>query len=501
VEVIVLALATGGGPGGPPRECGVEEGLSRACRREEALEVARRAGVEARLEMPGLSMEGDAWWGPGVDAWPLGSLIDWGPVPVAYPGSPGEVERLVEEAARMGACLAARGGGSGVLGAVRSRCCLIVDLSRLDWVAVSPERMVVEAGAGASLWRVEEEAGRYGLTTGLEPQSIRVASVGGLVATLGSGALTPGVGNVEDVLVWVEAVVPGLGRVRLGGPGAPRGFQPLAGPQHLLGQEGGLAVITGVGLRLRKAPRYRSGATFRLPGVPEALEAARRLVQWSPPALLRVLDEQEAGVMYGVYETLLLVEYVDDEGPRVPEALLGKAESVVAQLGGSRTRDVIEEWRRNRYDYMGWVRRLYEAGLWFDTIDTQAPWPVLPSLHKDLHQALAGVPGVMAVFSHISHFYTNGGSLYTTIIVERDPQALARAWRAAMQAVMRHEASVTHHHGVGLQKLYWYAKQWPDSLRVYCRLKQALDPEGTLWAPAWPACRCLESEPSEREDR
>jgi len=424
-----------------------------------------------------------------VDAWPLGSLVEWPQVPVAYPSSPEEVERVVEWAREEGVCLVARGGGSGVLGAVRARCCLVLDLSGLDGVLVDPDRMVVRAGAGARLWRVEEEAQRHGLTTGLEPQSIRVASVGGLVSTLGSGALTPGYGNVEDALVWVEAVVPGLGRVRLGGPGAPRGFQPLAGPQHLLGPEGGLAVVTEVGLRLRRAPRYRVGATFRLPGVPEALEAARRLVQWSPPALLRVLDEQEAGVLYGVYETLVLVEYVDDEDPGVPEALLAKAGKIMAGLGGSRTRDVIEEWRRNRYEYMGWVRRLYEAGLWFDTVDTQAPWPVLPRLHREIHEAIAGVPGVMAVFSHISHFYTNGGSLYTTVVMERDPRVAGQVWRRAMETVLRHEASVTHHHGVGLQKLYWWAKQNPGALQVYCRLLEALG-GGVLWHPAWSVCRC-----------
>jgi len=466
--------------------------LPRECSAEALVRGAQRLGVEARVEEPRLHMGEHAWWGPGVDAWPLGSLVEWPRVPVAYPRGPEEVEALVEWARREGVCLVARGGGSGVLGAVRARCCLVLDLSGLATIEVDPERMVVRAGAGARLWSVEEEAQKHGLTTGLEPQSIRVASVGGLVSTLGSGALTPGYGNIEDVLVWVEAVVPGLGRVRLGGPGAPRGFQPLAGPQHLLGVEGGLGVIVEVGLRLRRAPRHRVGATFRVPGVPEALEAARRLVQWSPPALLRVLDEQEAGVLYGVYETLLLVEYVDDEDSGVPEALLAKAEKTIASLGGSRTRDVIEEWRKNRYDYMGWVRRLYEAGLWFDTIDTQAPWPVLPHLHRDIHEAIAGVPGVMAVFSHISHFYTNGGSLYTTVIMERDPQTAAQVWRRAMETVLRHEASVTHHHGVGLQKLYWYTRQWPDSLRLYCSLKKALDPEGTLWSPAWPACRCLE---------
>ena len=465
--------------------------MARQCNLEELAKWAQSLGVEARVEEAGLRIEGDRWWGPGVDAWPLGALLGPRRVPVAYPRSTSEVETLVEAAARDRVCLQPRGGGSGVLGALYQGCCLRVDLSRLDWVLVDPEGMYAYTGAGARLWTVEDEASRHGLTTGLEPQSIRVASVGGLVSTLGAGALTPGVGNIEDTLLGLEVVVPGLGMLRLGGPHAPRGTTPLAGPQLYLGHEGGLGIITGVYLRLRKTPQYREGAVYKFPTFAHALQAAKNLVQWNPPSLLRALDEDEARILYGAESSLLLVEYQDDQDPQTPKTLQTKARRVAeANQGTPGDEEILEEWRKNRYNYINWIKKIHETGLWFDTIDLQATWPILPRLNQEIKKQLLSINGVLAAFSHASHFYPNGGSLYTTIIYQPDPTIGGQAWLRVLETARRVGASVTHHHGVGLQKLHWWVEEYPGQATLYCRLLQVLG-SGVLRSSLKEVCKCL----------
>ena len=477
------------------------------CRLAEFLEAVRGEGVEAweteARPTGGLDEEG-RWWPYPLDAWPLLSLAllegrARAPrVVVARPGSVDEVAAVVRAAAGSGVCLLPRGGGSGVLGGLAPRdCCAVLDLSRLDWVEPHVEDGYVYTGAGTLLSRLEEELGRLGYTTGLEPQSLMVASVGGLVSTLAAGALQPGYGNIEDVLLFVD-LVDGEGRaLRLGSPSRPRPLGPGCGAFAAAGAEGAVGVVTGVGLRIRRLPRYAASATFSFPGVPEALGAARRLVQWNQPAVLRIVDEYEAQLLYGAEGTLLITAYYDDEDPGLPERLLAKAARVAEGHGGRETGDIYEKWREKRYDYASLVKQVSSMGLWFDTIDMQAPWSRLPELYKAVMDALRETRGVMAAFSHISHFNVTGGSLYTTVVVERRVEALAEAWRRVMEAVERHGGSVTHHHGVGLQKLYWVARERRDELRTLCGLKRILDPRGVLQPHGLAAhCRQLEGERS-----
>ena len=456
-------------------------------------------GIESIVAEPGRPQPGEEWWPYPLDAWPLANLSLYTGrtgagqrIPVARPGNTGEVARLAAWASRRGVCLIPRGGGSGVLGAAAWRdCCVIVDLQSLDHVRVDPASQVVEAGAGAVVARIEEEARLHGLTLALEPQSFYSATIGGMLQTLGSGLLQPGIGNVEDVLVYVDVVLAGGKLLRAGSERAPRGLQPY-GMEHLfLGAEGTLGIIVGAGLRLRRIPRHKASRTYRFPSVSRALEAARRLVQWNQPALIRVFDAAESSLFFGEQGPLLLVLYVDDEDQGIPEALASKADRVASSLGAERARDVYEEWYARRYSYGDLVKRLAEdMGLWFDTIDLQAPWPALERLSAELEQAPARIKGVAASFYHVSHFYLNGGSLYLTLAVEQRPEALWRAWSWVMNKAIELGAATTHHHGIGLQKMPWLSvTPGQGSMELYCAVKRALDP-GRVLNPHGPASGC-----------
>ena len=474
--------------------------MGNRCGVEGYLKSLDSVGVEYRIVEPESPGGWERWWPDPLDAWPLCNLTLYsgiyrpGRIAVVRPRSVDELEEVVSRARSHNVCLLPRGGGSGVLGALAPRdCCVYVDMSGLDWVEPHTEEGYVYSGAGALLSRVEEILGVEGYTTGLEPQSIRVASVGGLVNTLGAGALQPGIGNIEDVLVFVD-IVDGRGhRLRLGDPRRPRAYGLAGGPFIVAGSEGGLGIVYGVGLRIRRIPRYISSGTFEFDGVDDALLVARRLLQWNQPALLRVLDEYEASTLYGGSGTLLLVAYYDDEDPGVPQALLEKASKIAGAHGGRATRNIYEKWRETRYDYHKLVEQVAAIGLWFDTIDVQATWPRLPMIHKAVTEKLQATKGVVGVFSHISHFNAMGGSLYTTIIVERDPRVLANAWRVMLDTVLEIGGSVTHHHGVGLQKLYWILRERPGEVEAYCRVKRVFDPDNILQAHGL-ASACRKSE-------
>ena len=470
------------------------------CSVERYLSSLGEIGIEYQIVEPEIPGKWERWWPYPLDAWPLCNLTLYssayrpGRLAVIKPRSVGQLEEIISKARSHGVCLLPRGGGSGVLGALAPRdCCVYVDLTGFDWVEPHIEEGYVYVGAGTLLSRVEEVLGEEGYTTGLEPQSIRVASVGGLVNTLGAGALQPGIGNIEDILVFVD-MVDGRGhRLRLGDPRRPRAHGLAGGPFLIAGSEGGMGIMYGVGLKIRRIPRYISSGTFEFDKIEDALLVARKLLQWNQPTLLRVLDEYEASTLYGKSGTLLLVAYYDDEDPGVPQALLEKASKIAGAHSGRATQDIYEKWRETRYDYHKLVEQVAGIGLWFDTIDVQATWPQLPQIHKAVTEKLQASKGVIGVFSHISHFNVMGGSLYTTIIVERDPRVLANAWRVMLDTVLEMGGSVTHHHGVGLQKLYWILRERPWEVEAYCRIKRAFDPDGILQAHGL-ASACRRSE-------
>jgi alkyldihydroxyacetonephosphate synthase len=461
------------------------------------LDVCRWGRLESLLEASGLDYEiiegplpgsGGEWWGYPFDAWPLANLALHlrgvrTRILVVTPRNAGEVAETVNIARRSGSCIVARGGGSGVLGASWPRgCCIVLDLRRLSWVEPHYDDGYVYVGAGTILWDLEKRLAADGFTTGLEPQSVRLASIGGLLSTLGAGALQPGIGNIEDAVLFVD-LVDGTGRrLRLGSPRRPRSQAVGGGPSLVLGGEGTLGIVVGAGLRVRRKPAFRATATMAFEGFGDAVEAARRLVQWNQPAILRIIDEYEASSLYGSEGTLLLLAYYDDEDSRVPEALAGKALRIAASLGGRPTRDIFDEWYNKRYDYGALVAQVTSLGLWFDTIDLQATWAKLPRLHAGILGSLTRLQGVVGAFAHSSHFNVSGGSLYVTVVVEKDPLVLARAWQTAMEEALKLGASVTHHHGIGLQKLYWAVKEDREMVEVYCRIKRAMDP-GFILSP------------------
>src|SRR5262245_63032633 len=93
-------------------------------------------------------------------------------------------------------------GGAAVL-----RPAVVVDLVRLDDMAVDADACLVRAGAGATLARVDAALAADGLMLGHDPWTLAVATVGGVVSTNGLGYLGARAGNVGAQLRGVEAVL------------------------------------------------------------------------------------------------------------------------------------------------------------------------------------------------------------------------------------------------------------------------------------------------------
>lgn len=390
------------------------------------------------------------------------------------------IQEIVEIAGKHKVCIVVRGGGSNVVGSSYPiDCCLILDVRGLDRILeFRPEDRLVYVEAGIRIDRLEEWLNKKGYTLSYEPQSIKLATVGGSISMLGTGAYSPGRGNIEDIVAWVDVVLPNAKLVRLGVSSPRRQLGPgvLA---LILGAEGSLGIIVSAGLRIRELPEIVRGLAYSVPSFEKAVEAAKRLVLWCQPPVLRVIDSSEARLFYGIDSSILIMR-IEGDDERYVDSIEKYIDRIVGGLGGKKLEGVYEKWWEHRYKYDEYLGMLWEAGLWMDTIDTSSYWSRLARLNKRLLEELSRVKGVSMVFSHAGHFYLNGGSLYHTVVMERDMGVYWRVWRRTMSVVVEEGATITHQHGFGLLRSHWVLEALGDNYKIYCAIKSLLDPNNLL---------------------
>ena len=101
-----------------------------------------------------------------------------------------------------------------------------------------------------------------------------------------------------------------------------------------------------------------------------------------------------------------------------------------------------------------------------------------------MHAALRGVLGEPLIGTHLSHIYPTGASLYFTVIcpLAEDPVAQwQQAKRAATDALVATDATITHHHSVGRDHAPWLGAEIGDSgVELLRAIKAHLDPQGIM---------------------
>jgi len=429
------------------------------------------------------------------DRWALAELDELegrsppGPRAVVEPESTAEVAAVLRACRETRTPVVTYGGGSGVCGAIRvDEDAIVLSTARLTGlVALEPEDLVASFRAGTGGLEAEERVQKEGLTIGHWPQSIALATVGGLVATRSAGQYSTGYGNVEDVVLALEAVLPDGSVLRT--RATPRA---AAGPdlRHLLlGSEGLLGVVTEVTFSLRPLPEASRGQAFHFARFAEGLEAIRRGMRagWRPP-VVRLYDAVESERSFADHcppgRALLLLVH---EGP---EAAVEAERASVADLcraGGGEAAPVaaVEAWLEHRNRVPGF-REFLEKGIVVDTIEVAATWSRIGRVYARALEALERVPGILSASAHSSHSYRSGTNLYFTFAARPSSRAAMRetyraCWDAVLEATLAEGGGIAHHHGIGRVRREWLAREIGDAGMAALRaLKRALDPDALL---------------------
>jgi alkyldihydroxyacetonephosphate synthase len=429
------------------------------------------------------------------DYWLLSQLEDVDgavvalPACVVRPRNVDDVVAVVNACRSSGAALVPYGLGSGVCGAiVAPEGSVVLDMSSMARVReVDTNNLVASFDAGVRGTDAEEAVGKAGLTLGHYPQSIGVSSVGGWIATRAAGQYSTGYGNIEDIVLDLEAVLPD-GSV-LSTRRTPRASTGPDLRHILMGSEGTLGVVTGVGLSVRRIAEHRAVEAYYAPSMEAGLDLQREIVQTGLlPVVMRQYDTVETQRMFSGQarndDGLILLVF---EGPKaMVEAGVNGARALAKSAGcDSAPAAAGEHWLAER-NHVPSFEQFLRNGVVVDTIEVAATWDRIKVMYRDAVESLSTVPGILTGSAHSSHAYRSGINLYFTFAArppERDRMrwTYEECWRRVMEATIRVGGTIAHHHGIGRVRRAWLEKELgPAGLVAMRALKRALDPSGFM---------------------
>jgi alkyldihydroxyacetonephosphate synthase len=425
-----------------------------------------------------------------------------GPLPAAivYPTSTEQVAALLDLAHRERLAVVPRTGGTSTEGGLETvvEDTLVVDGSRMNRILhVDAENMMVTAQCGVPLQVLEDTLRAQGLTTGHSPQSKPIAQLGGLVATRSIGQFSTFYGGIEDMVVGLEAVLPGGRVVRV--KNVPR---RAAGPdiRHvLIGNEGALAYITEVTVKVfRWQPGTMRFFGFRVADFAAAIGLLRSIVTAGyRPSVARVYSPEDARQHFPDHplDQNLVVLSAEGPGPLV-EATCSAIEAMAAQVPHTR---VPEEAIRAWFEGLNWgpdkieaeQRTMLETAHLGYTTEVSVDWSRTAELYEAVMTRIRTTfprsKDLTMLGAHSSHSYQTGTNLYFVYdyTINCDPRDEIDVYHVPLNAIIVEEAlrvggSMVHHHGVGKYRTPWVQEEHGSAYHLLAGLKRAFDPHNVM---------------------
>ncbi len=436
------------------------------------------------------------------------SLPDWialrtGCIPafpdgVAYPTQDADVRALIDYALAVGASLIPYGGGTSVVGHVDvvpgGAPSLTVDLSRLNRLLRFDEASLLATfAAGVMGPDLEAQLRARGCTLGHFPQSFELSTLGGWIATRSSGQQSLGYGRIEKLFAGGRLEAP-AGTLVL--PPFPAS---AAGPdlrEAVLGSEGRMGILTQATVRASRVPEREEFHAVFFPDFEPGLPAVRDILQARLPlSMLRLSTPAETETtlalaghkrLIGALERLLRLRGVGDGKCMLLLAFTGteatvkaarrEALDVAGDRGGVHVgRTFGNQWHKSRFRTPYLRNTLWQMGYALDTLETATDWGGVPAMieviESALHAALEPSGERVHIFTHLSHLYPHGSSIYTTYLFRiadgpaRQTAAgeTLRRWQAlkaaASRAIVTQGGTISHQHGVGLDHVDYLAQE------------------------------------------
>ena len=432
---------------------------------------------------------------------------------VAFPESTADVETLLTLASEHDLIVIPFGGGTSVVGHINpqkgSRPVLTIAMSKMDQlIDLDTESQIATFGAGTQGPSVEAQLDAQGYRLGHYPQSWELSTLGGWIAARSSGQQSLGYGRIEQMFAGGTLVTP-QGVLNIADIPASSAGPDLR--EMMMGTEGRAGIFTEVKMRVQPQPEEELFKVAFLPNWEAGKEVLRQAVQKNIRlSMLRLSNavETDAHLHLGTSPSqfLAISAYLKARGLDSQKVMLtygvssDKAQNKLAltqfnkllKQHGSVTGKITDimgsVWAHGRFKFPYLRGTLWDKGIMVDTFETATNWnnidEQMQQMQEAVQNALADEGEEVMAFTHISHVYKQGASLYTTYFFRaaKDHATTLKRWQKIKQAaslsLANGTATISHQHGVGRDHApYLAAEKGKLGIQVTHDMLKSLDPE------------------------
>jgi alkyldihydroxyacetonephosphate synthase len=433
---------------------------------------------------------------------------------VAFPTTNEDVVNLIQYASKSRIQIIPYGGGTSVVGHIdpinTKSPVLTVNMTRMKrLIDLDTESLQATFGAGVTGADLEAQLRAHGFTLGHFPQSFEYSTLGGWVATRSCGQQSLRYGRIEKLFAGGQVITP-LGELIL--PAFPAS---AAGPdlrEMILGSEGRMGILTQIRIRISPLPEREEFHAVFFPDFQHGVEAVRQILSSGLSlCMLRLSTANEtittlalAGHenLIGAMQRLLAIRGLGDSKCLLLLGFSGKsglvrlnrneALGITAKFNGIHVGKTFgAQWHKNRFRTPYLRNTLWEMGYGVDTLETATDWGNTQRMINEIESALRGAISPSGdrihIFTHLSHVYPSGSSIYTTYLfrLAADPSETLERWQkmksAASQAIISTGGTISHQHGVGLDHLPYLAPEKGTlGLAAVSALCRQFDPKGIM---------------------
>ncbi|GAD22927.1 FAD-binding oxidoreductase [Acidovorax sp. MR-S7] len=421
---------------------------------------------------------------------------------VLRPADTGEVQAIVRLAARTDVALVPQGGNTGMCGAsvpTAGGRQAVLQLGRLNRILeLDPENNTATVEAGCILQTLQEQAAAAGRLFPLSLGAEGSCQIGGNIATNAGGVQVLRYGNMRDLVLGLEVVLPDGERLDLL-RGLRKDNTGYDLKQLFIGAEGTLGIITAATVKLFPAPGAEAVAFAGVSSIAQAVQllgamrgrlgeriTAFEVISGAAVDLVRHYFPDTPPLLEGACPWYVLMEASDGGSDEALHEAMQTA--LMACLEDGCLQDVVLAGNLAQGQALWMLRENITHAQQMDggniKHDISLPISRIPAFVEQmlprLQQAFPGVRPI--VYGHLGD-----GNLHFNVSAPRG--VAPAAWQRETDAVntLLHDVvvamrgSISAEHGIGQLKRHELALyKTPAELDVMRRIKQALDPQGVM---------------------
>lgn len=431
-----------------------------------------------------------------------------------------DAQNIVRLAKEYNVCLVPFGGGTNVSCALQlpkheTRMIVSVDMkpmNKIEWVDKENLRACIQAGITGK--QLEETLNKQGYTTGHEPDSLELSTLGGWISTNASGMKKNKYGNIEDIVQNVTLVTPtgtiqqlsSFARVSMG----------MQLNKLLFGSEGNLGLITKAVLKIHRLPEKKKYTSLVFPNFKMGVEFMDKLThEGCIPASIRLVDNTQLRASQALkpekkgwklwlekakkFYLYKIKNFHPKEMVAATIVMEGNAHEVAYQektiSSIARQYQALSAGSSNgKSGYsltfaIAYLRDfLFSLNFIGDSIETTVPWSKATLVCEEVEKCLEflyqkyNLPGKPYFTYRVTQVYQTDVCVYFTLAlylkdVENKTEIFHDFEDSIREVILQNGGSISHHHGVGKLRSAFMGKTISsESIEILHHLKDKCDP-------------------------